>query len=329
MPGPDFGSALGAVLTGLSPRRTEQSLDELVELGLLIPTTGDRAAFHDLIRLYAADRLRDEETAEDIRAARTRMNEWLLHTARAAGQWFEPDHTPPPGTSAVPHSRRAAREWLEDEGENWFAALRDAAAHGRHTMVVAVAESMHWYAHWGIFWGHWPEVFALSATAARELGDPRTEAAQLNQLAWSLQLFLGDSAASERRALQAERLAGQAGDQVQQAWALAHAAHAAAAKERFEDALAYGDGAVELFEREDDKAGRAQALLGTAHDLLALARPREALDRLRQLPALVTDPARHRTGTSRTTSRRTPGAPSASPTPASATGRNPPPPSRP
>ncbi|MET7909684.1 helix-turn-helix domain-containing protein [Streptomyces avermitilis] len=318
VPGPDFGSALGAVLTGLPEPRTEQLTDELVELGLLVPTTGDRAAFHDLIRLYANKRLHDEESPEDTRAAGTRMNDWLLATARAAGQWFEPDkpHDPAPhdpdapgasaqhgdgepsdasSAAATPptglHSQQAAREWLEDEGHNWFAAFRAASQEGRHTTVVAVAEAMHWFSDWWIFWGHWPEVFARSHAAAHALGDTRTEAVHLNYLAWSLQVCLGDAAGSEIRALEAERLARQAGDRAQQAWALLYAAHAAAALQRPEDALAYGERAAELFREAGDKEGHPQALLGTAHDLTTLRRPHEALDRLRHVLALVTDPA--------------------------------------
>ncbi|MFE0378764.1 helix-turn-helix domain-containing protein [Streptomyces inhibens] len=294
VPGPDFGSALGAALTGLPLHRTEQLLDELVELGLLIPAMGDRAAFHDLIRLYATKRLHDEESAEDIRSARCRMNDWLLDTARVAGQWFQPARGGPSDTSAAsagPDSRHAAREWLEDEADNWFTAFRQAAREGRHRTVVDVADSLYWFSHWWLFWGHWPEVFALAYAAARELGDPHMQAAQLNHLASSLQLCLGDSAGSELRALQAETLARQTGNKSQQGWALVHAAHAVATRGRLDEALSYADQAAELFEDVDDKAGRLQALLGTAHDLLALDRPHEALDRLRHILALVTDPS--------------------------------------
>jgi hypothetical protein len=59
--GPDFGPEAGASVTGFSPDEAEQGMDELIEAGLLRPVGSDRAAFHGLLRLYARERLLEED----------------------------------------------------------------------------------------------------------------------------------------------------------------------------------------------------------------------------------------------------------------------------
>ncbi|MEU7323748.1 helix-turn-helix domain-containing protein [Streptomyces griseoviridis] len=85
VPGPDFGGDLAAVLTGFPAHLADQFLDDLVELGLLVPVEGDRAAFHDLIRLFAARRLREEESPEETRAVGDRLSRWLLNPSGEQG----------------------------------------------------------------------------------------------------------------------------------------------------------------------------------------------------------------------------------------------------
>ncbi|GAA2526210.1 hypothetical protein Ahu01nite_087710 [Winogradskya humida] len=56
----DFGVALAAATAGLSESGTDAALEELVDAGLLL-TAGRRYRFHDLVALYAAERLRRDE----------------------------------------------------------------------------------------------------------------------------------------------------------------------------------------------------------------------------------------------------------------------------
>ncbi|MEU8080030.1 helix-turn-helix domain-containing protein [Catellatospora citrea] len=59
VPGPDFTAPDAAALTQLDLLDAEDLLEELVDVGLLQPE-GDRYRMHDLIRIFAADRLRGE-----------------------------------------------------------------------------------------------------------------------------------------------------------------------------------------------------------------------------------------------------------------------------
>ncbi|MGW2278548.1 ATP-binding protein [Streptomyces sp. NPDC001770] len=292
VPGPDFGPAVGAVLTGLPPHRTEEMIDELIELGLLVPTTGDRAGFHDLIRLYARQRLMEDESAAAGRDAEDRLRTWLLTTARAAGDWFEPGHVPVAtveGDLIVFDDQAAAQRWLTAEDQNWFRSYQQAAQAGDHATVVAVAEAMHWYSDRCVPWGHWHEVFALSHAAAHALHDVREEAVHLNYLAWAQRACLGDFATSEAMALRAEVLARRADDPAQRGWALLYAAAATTDQGRHEQALSRYRTADAFFRESGEREGRSQALICIATVLSKLQRHEEAVERLESLLSLLTD----------------------------------------
>ncbi len=279
VPGPDTGAACAARLTGQDLYDTEDTLEELVEAGLL-GTAGDRYRLHDLLALYARDRLAAEEGPEDAERARRSMFRWLLETAVVAGRWYEPGHGAPPaswrGTVDL-SSAGKAREWLQTEGMNWLAALRAAAADGEHATVVEVAESLHWFSDQWIFWGHWPEVFGTAARSAEALGDPLLEATHLNYHAWATLLCEGrprDSLPHSARALAAAR---RAGDPVQEAWAHQYASWAHRLLGESVSSADRNERAVPLFRAAGDVHGLLQALLQRAYDLQSAERDEEAL----------------------------------------------------
>ncbi|MGY0058474.1 ATP-binding protein [Streptomyces sp. LZ34] len=107
-PGPGFGVAAVSALAGVSVRQGRQLLDVLVGAHLLEQTAPDRFEFHDLLRAYATDESRLEETADSRAAALRRVLDWYLHTADAAQSWIAParEHVPlgPADESAVPLS---------------------------------------------------------------------------------------------------------------------------------------------------------------------------------------------------------------------------------
>ncbi|WP_327712795.1 helix-turn-helix domain-containing protein [Streptomyces sp. NBC_00464] len=277
--GPDVGAAGAAQLTGQPLFDTEDTLEELVETGLL-GTDQDRYRFHDLLRLYARSRLRAEEPDGNAEAARSALHRWLLETAVVAGRWYEPDHGAPPPTwqgtvdlSTAEHARR----WLQAEGDNWLAALRAAAAAGDHATVVEVAEALHWFSDQWIFWGHWPEVFRTAVRCGQALGDPLLEATQLNYHAWALLICEGRHRDSVERSAQALAAAQHAEDLPQQGWAHYYSAwalgllgdHAAAARHNRETAR--------LFETVGDLHGTLQARSNTAQNLSLGGRHEESI----------------------------------------------------
>ncbi|PPS85388.1 ATP-binding protein [Streptomyces sp. MH60] len=279
VPGADTSPAAAARLTGQDVYDTEDTLEELVETGLL-GTTGTRYRLHDLLRLYARTCLDAEEGTGDTDAARVSLHGWLLETAIVAGRWYEPDY------GALPDGWDGdvdlsgpdpARAWLQAEGDNWLAAYRTAAATGEHTTVVEVAEALHWFSDQWIFWGHWTEIFDTAARSAQALGDPLLEATQLNYHAWALYLIEGRHHDSIDRAAQALTAAERAGDLNQQAWSRIYQSSAYRALEDFDRAMERTLQAADLFEAGGDLNGSLQTRFTVCSVLVKTDRPSEGL----------------------------------------------------
>lgn len=279
VPGPDTGAACAAQLTGQQVFDAEDTLEELVEAGLL-GADQDRYRLHDLLRLYARTRLEAEESVQDTALARAALHRWLLDTATIAGRWFEPDHgAPSEGWQGVVDLSSAdrAREWLQAEGANWLGALRAAATAGDHATVVEVAEALHWFSDQWIFWGHWPEVFDTAVRSAQALGDAVVEATQLNYHAWALLLCEGRPGDSLVRSAQALQVAERAGDLTQRAWAHSYTSWAHTLLGDYPQALDASREAARLFEAVGDLHGTLQGKAGYGIILLRAGRTEEAL----------------------------------------------------
>jgi transcriptional regulator with XRE-family HTH domain len=174
VPGRDFDAELAAVAGGMPAGDAWDALDELVDLGLLHDSAAGRYRFHDLVRLFARTRLQEEESLAQCEALTERVTSWLLRMATMAGRWFEPGSgrpVPPDPDLTVVSAAADAELWLRVNVDNWLGALRSAAASGQHSLVLACAESMHWFCGRWALAPHWPEVFALGTEAAAALGD--------------------------------------------------------------------------------------------------------------------------------------------------------------
>lgn len=283
LPGPDFTAPLVVLVAGDDPADLVDVLDELVELGLLQPRAADRYQLHDLLRLFAGERLRGEEPEGERAAVRLGMARRLLEITVTAGRWFEPGFGAPPATWSGPVPLATADEaayWLRSEAENWLGALRIAAEAGEHRQVVETAEALHWFSDTAIAWRGWYEVYGLSRTSAAALGDRRLEATHLNYYSWA-------ATAAQRHAeglasaLAAREIAVAEGDHKEEVWALQYASDALHHDGRRAEALetvllALGpadlagdhDGYVHLLVR----VGRLQDRLGQYEEALATYR---------------------------------------------------------
>ncbi|BBH68192.1 hypothetical protein ACTI_48770 [Actinoplanes sp. OR16] len=277
VPGVDFSPEIATVLT--DETEISDTLEDLVDLGLLQQTGFDRYRFHDLIKLYAGQRLHIEEAAGVRAATRTTMVDWLLRTAIVAGRWFEPAYgrLPDDWDGLVPLSTlEEAGDWLRDETGNWMGALRAAAADGRHQLVVDVAEAMHWYSDRTARHAHWYEVYRLSRTAAAHLPDRHQEVTHLNYLSWAATHCVRRPDEGGDIAMDAYRIATELGDVKEQGWALRYAGDAWRNGGQTERALWAYRTALRLADEIQDHDGYAQLRPGIAMLLNILGRHEEA-----------------------------------------------------
>ncbi|WP_055585610.1 ATP-binding protein [Streptacidiphilus griseoplanus] len=292
IPGPDFTAAYGAAMTTTDVFDAEDVLEELVETGLLQATYTGRYQLHDLLRLFARDRLSKEEEPGERKAAEGRLRTWLLDTATVAGRWFGPDHGAPPSGwhSLVPlDNADQARTWLESESPAWYAALRSAAACGEHTRVTETAQAMEWFCGLCIHWGHWSEIYRLSSQAAAALDDLRLQAFHLNQYSGVL-AFEHRYREAVERADEALECARRAQDVAQQAWALFYAAWPHGRLGEMQEGFDKARAAVDLFESAGDHDGWLQAMIVHRVCLRDLGRVEEALAQHERIIAFLDAP---------------------------------------
>jgi tetratricopeptide (TPR) repeat protein len=293
VPGADMGAALAAVLARCTLAEAEDALEELADLGLLLPAGEGRYRFHDLMRLFARERFEDEDGPANQRAAADRMTRWLLDVAMAAGRWFGSGGVS--GAVDLPvladlESAQDAAGWLRVEGENWLGALRLAAADGDHPRVVEVAEALHRFSNHWVSWPQWGTVFTMARVAARERGDRAQEATQVNHLAWAEAACYGRHQQSIDHALEAYRIAAEVGDIRQQDWALQYAAHGYRELGDFGRCADFARRAASLALEASDQEGYSQALARLGDGLHGLDRIDEAKDVRLRLAALLTAP---------------------------------------
>ena len=91
--GPDISTPAGAALAGVTAQQARFLLDTLAGVHLLKQTARNRYQFHDLLRVYAAERATAEETEHDRASAISRVLTWYLRTADAAGRTLMPGRT--------------------------------------------------------------------------------------------------------------------------------------------------------------------------------------------------------------------------------------------
>ncbi|MGB9777748.1 MAG: NB-ARC domain-containing protein, partial [Anaerolineae bacterium] len=163
--GPDFGPELVAVMAGADVKDVWEGLERLVDARLLDAADG-RYRFHDLVRLFARERLEEEEAEKERLACRLRAARWLN---QRAGEWaalLTPgDRRRAAAQEVAQVTGRSAeeveREWeqealagFERERENLVAAVEWADGAGDEPLTVALAGNL-----WQFFAlrAHWPE----------------------------------------------------------------------------------------------------------------------------------------------------------------------------
>ncbi|RSM80549.1 hypothetical protein DL991_10565 [Amycolatopsis sp. WAC 01375] len=247
-PGVDFDHRAAAAVGAVPAEVAEEILTDLVESSLLVESGPDRYGFHDLIRLHAARRFRDEESEQDRSTAVRRLTEWYLdeaisadlvvmplrhrHSARYVAAGLAPAAYPDPPSALV---------WLELELPNLLAMQRAAAEHGWHELAWQFCEAL-----WGLFlyrkhYEHWIDAHATGIAAAHTLGDQVAEARLQVQLGTAY-LNLQSPEKASAPFTEALRLSRAAGDPRPEATALEHLGLVARTTGNL-------DGALDNFER--------------------------------------------------------------------------------
>jgi DNA-binding SARP family transcriptional activator/tetratricopeptide (TPR) repeat protein len=191
--GPDISAPAAAALAGLPPREARGPLAELTRAHLLTEHFPGRYTLHDLLRVYAAERVRVEETRQERDLALGRLLTWYLHTADAAYPHITPNRRRIPleprpqdcrPLEFTTHER--ALDWCETERSNLIVAVHQAAQAGQTRIAWRLPAVL-----WGFFYlrSHvhdWLDTARTGLAAARDAGDREGEAQGLCDTAAAL-----------------------------------------------------------------------------------------------------------------------------------------------
>jgi tetratricopeptide (TPR) repeat protein len=271
--GPDISVSAAAALTDTTSAQARRLLETLVGTHLIEETGRDRYRLHDLLRFYAAECARAEETDHDCDAAVRRVLTWYLHTGDAADRVLDP------------HRRRIlldrlevicsplefttysqALDWCEAERANLVAAIRHAAEAGEHVIACKFPLALLGFFNLRKHWADLIDTHGISLAAAQRLHDRRGEA-------WSwggLGLAYLDLR-QYKEALDCYQHALHICQEIDDPWgeaiALLALGRAYLCLGQYEEALGYSQHALRICQVIDDPWGQTRALLnlGTIH----------------------------------------------------------------
>ncbi len=185
-PGRDFTTGAAAALADLPARRARRTLDTLVGAHLLEQTGPDRYRFHDLIRSYAMDQVRDGEEPGLRNEALERLLTWYLRTAYAALEVTDSNlRRPEPDGLLRDGAHEGARvftgnadavRWFELEGQNLMAAAATAAASGMDGVVWRFPLVLRHFPAFHSLGAEWSAVVRRGLEAVRREHRPSVEA---------------------------------------------------------------------------------------------------------------------------------------------------------
>ena len=135
-PGQDFDLSAAAALAGADDETVTGWLARLHEDHLLQSAAAGRHTFHDLVRVYAADRAREEDSPSSRRTGLTRLfDHYVARSAEA--------------TNALNTAPADALTWLDTELPNLVAVAVHTADHGWPTHTVQLSTTLFSYLYGG------------------------------------------------------------------------------------------------------------------------------------------------------------------------------------
>jgi DNA-binding SARP family transcriptional activator/tetratricopeptide (TPR) repeat protein/DNA-binding XRE family transcriptional regulator len=265
-PGPDITVRAAASLAGTGPDQARELLSELTEASLLAEHIPGRFRFHDLLRDYAAERARRQDSELARRAAIHRGLDHYLHSAHNAERTLT---TFAATITLDPPAPRVSPELFADSERSmaWFDAERHVLAAVVEQAVTTGFDTHAWQLPMtlGGFFdrkGHSESSLAVQWTAldaARRLDDHKALAEVHRRIGRSF-VRIGAYQDAEHHYQQSLFLCVELGDHAGQARAHFGLGFVRDHQGRHHDALAHSSHALTLCQLVDDRVLRAAAV---------------------------------------------------------------------
>jgi tetratricopeptide (TPR) repeat protein/transcriptional regulator with XRE-family HTH domain len=273
-PGPDISLPAAASLAGIDQLEARRLLDELTRAHVLAEHVPGRFAFHDLLRVYAADQARASDSETERKAAVGRVLDHYLHTADRGALLLFPGHKPvtlaTPMAGSAPErlaDYRHALAWFEAERQVLLDAVILADTSGFDTHAWQLPWAMSAFLETGGHLREWTATLRTALAAATRLGDTAGQAASSRLLAaaWS---NLGDHDQAADLCETSLELYQRLGDRLGEARVRQSLGVFARRQGRYTDADSHNQQALRLYQAIGNKAGEAMMLNNIAGDYL-------------------------------------------------------------
>jgi DNA-binding SARP family transcriptional activator len=290
---PVFSGWLSAALLDQPLEDAEDVLDDLLSAQLIESTGGgsglqSQYRFHDLIRVFARERLATEEPPAAREKALERALSALLYLAETAHiSYFGGDYVRT--RSNAPRWKLPDRvverlvidplAWYEHERVTLVAGVRQAAQAGLAELSWGLASSTVPLFESRVYLDDWQETHEIALAATRKAGSLRGQAAMLYYIgSFHITQQRFDRAASELS--ESARLFEEAGDEQGTALAGRHLAYLDRLNGRLEEATRRYEQALAIFRRLEDPIATAYVLQGLAQIKLEFDQPDKAKELL-------------------------------------------------
>lgn len=292
-PGPEFSPGAAAALTGTPLDRTRKLLEQLTRSHLVERPHADRYRLHDLVRLYALERVRTEDPAEHTHEAVGDVARWYVHTAARAQLAEQPNFPVVPGEECPEElpafgSVGQARVWFEVERTNLVAVTESALEHGHHDLAWRLPATVYPLFELHRHWHQWRDLHTLGLRAAERSGE--AYGAARNHLGMGdAQWMLGELDEATRH----YRAALEANEDVSDAWvegfSLRQLGEVCWQRGEHGAALEFVERAIGVFRGAGERRGEAMGLLSLAELSADSGHWRQALERCRSAVSAFED----------------------------------------
>ncbi|WP_369033235.1 ATP-binding protein [Streptomyces adonidis] len=287
-PGNEFGLPAVANLAGVEPSEARALLDTLVRAHLLERRPAGRYEFHDLLRAYAAEQVRQEESEADRTEIFGRCVAWYLHTVYAAQCAIAPfdrydldGQVPAPATQLRFDDYESAFQWYRTESANLVTAIRIAADAGFPQIAWRLAVVLRAvYMHHNAF-EDWETTARIAVDAAARSGEQTGEAETLENLGKAAfqALRLDEAEECHRAALAIRR---RIGDHHSMAVSINALGLLGLRRRRLDEAKTHFEDSAKIFRELGDRRWTALMRSNLAETLCELGRGEEAAEILEQ-----------------------------------------------
>ncbi|HPE51273.1 MAG TPA: tetratricopeptide repeat protein [Methanothrix soehngenii] len=186
LPGQDFEPGVVGAMLEIDEESAFEATEKLVDLRLIEPSSEGRYKFHDLMHLFAREKIEAEKTAEEIEAARLRAVRWYVERSGFMDKLLRAetrhkiaqDLAVQEGKEPDKLSRSLFSEalgWFEREDANLLESVRWAHEAGSWEEAYMLAGNLVSFQDLRSMWAEWVDTHKLALEAAQRAGNRQAE----------------------------------------------------------------------------------------------------------------------------------------------------------